>query len=1624
MSEPDDTKTFAEDPLDAVIAAYVQEVEAGAVPDREALVTRHPELAERLRAFFADYDRLDREAANLRLSIDPNRTAEVDAPTRELSRVRYFGDYELLEVIARGGMGIVYKARQVSLNRLVALKMILQGELAGPVAVARFRAEAEAAANLDHPHIVPIYEVGDQDGQQYYAMRFIDGSSLARFPRSDARTEARLLATVARAVHHAHRRGVLHRDLKPSNILMDSVGAPFVTDFGLAKRVDADRSLTEPGALVGTPRYIAPEQAAGRKDLTVAADVYSLGVVLYERLTGRTPFTAETILEVLRQVRETEPPRPSSITLGLDGDLETVCLKCLEKDPAKRYGSAEALAEDLERWLAGEPIQARPISTLERTIKWARRRPAPTALLVLSILAPMVVLILILIYNAELRQSLNDTDRERIAAVKARGREAEARTEAENNAKLSRERLARSLVANGSRFMDEGDLFGALVWFTEALKLDQGDSQREDAHRTRIGMVLRQCPRLAHAWLHDKAVNSVEFSPDGRSILTACEDGVARLWDVATGKVVVTTSQHKSGLKFATFSPNGQHFVTCSGTSNEGSVVRVWDSTTGLPSTPPLVHKGMVVPLAVFSPDTRWLAMTGQGMGVDSAEVQVWDAATGQQIIPPLRPGCHEVSHLEFSPDGSRLLATCNPFFMDRGDVEPAGWVQVWDVATWKPKIPPLKHDFRVWHASFSPDGTRIVSGGNDAKARLWDAATGKPVLKEPLHHNYAVHYVTFSPDGKRIVSACGSEPNGEARIWNAADGLPITPPLKHSASAYLTRFSPDGGRFLTVAGSRYAGRGEVRIWNRDGAPIMPTLKQAAMVTNAAFSPDGRFVITASEEGWVHLWDVGLVHTTVPSLDDGAPRYKEVAVTEDGSRAMTTSRDGVLRLWDTNTGRPVGPPLTDVGPVALASLSPEGGHLLTTDDKHCVLLWDLVSGQSRLLTCKACQPLQMHEFSAAGSRLLLVGGDPLECQVWEAATGQPVGPPIQPPDGMESAGLDGPGHRVVISHRQGFAQVWDATTAKPLTPLLRDEETVRGAAFSADGRHVITNGFHAIRTWDAETGRQRACITLDPDDNLQSLGFSPDGYRMVTVTGPGPILVTRTVRIWDVQTGKLCGQPIVHRGGVPLAIFSADSRRLLTSSYDGTARVWDAATTEPVTPPLPHGGSSEAAFSPDGRRVLTMDAAGLRLWDTASGEMLCPSLPASNAYRSPTFTPDGGRIVRASTAGLARVWETSPDRRPVDELLRLARALSGHWLDDTGGYVPLKPDQLQNDWQAVRESYYPIDPKASQAEAIAWYRQEAAEFEKARVRRVSAAPFERLEKYRKGWEEGTKDVGRELLFHLDRLIELEPEKAGWRAWRAHVYAHARQCGMAVEEYTSAIKLGANDAATYRGRAEAHAGNKQWTKAIADYTEASKLRPGDYLIWDGRAQAYGELGEFTAAAADLAKAIEKANRQDSLWYELALAHLGSGQVRDYRRTCADMLKTFDKSDFIEETLAWTCALGPHAVTDFPRVVEIAEEVVKYKPKDPDALRTLGAVYYRAGRYEIALKRLQEAIELEKDLVSAWLFLALAHHRLGNAEEATKWLAKAIEYNTAPLSWDERLKLRLLRTEAEALIKGAH
>jgi eukaryotic-like serine/threonine-protein kinase len=354
----------------------------------------------------------------LKLALDPpdqadESTSPMSATSGEFKRVRYFGDYELIEEIARGGMGVVYRARQVSLNRTVALKMILAGNFSSSAMVQRFQTEAEAAARLEHPNIVPIYEIGVHEGQHYFSMRFLEGGTLTQAMAREKfgpRRAAELVRTVARAVHYAHQHGILHRDLKPGNILFDQVGQPYVADFGLAKLLEQDSALTQSVAILGTPSYMAPEQAAGQtKQLSTAADVYSLGAVLYELLTGRAPFRGPTPAETMRQVTELEPERPRLRNPVVDRDLEIVCLKCLEKDPRRRYGSAEGLAEDLQRWLSNQPVTAVGPSAGYMFRKFARRNQAMLGM------SAVLVMILFVATFVSAWQAIRATRSERLA---------------------------------------------------------------------------------------------------------------------------------------------------------------------------------------------------------------------------------------------------------------------------------------------------------------------------------------------------------------------------------------------------------------------------------------------------------------------------------------------------------------------------------------------------------------------------------------------------------------------------------------------------------------------------------------------------------------------------------------------------------------------------------------------------------------------------------------------------------------------------------------------------------------------------------------------------------------------------------------------------------------------------------------------------------------------------------------------------------------------------------------------------------------------------------------------------------------------------------------------------------
>lgn len=964
-------------------------------------------------------------------ALDP----EVDSPPHEPGEIvlRYFGDYELLAELARGGMGIVYRARQVRLNRLVALKVLAAGEIASPQFLKRFLTEAEAAANLDHPNIVPIYEVGEVSGLPFFTMRLIEGGSLANWihRRGQAippETAAHLAAKIARAVHHAHRHGVLHRDLKPGNVLLDNAGEPMLTDFGLARLVEKESTLTHTQAFIGTPAYMSPEQASGAvKTLTTATDVYGLGAILYELLTGRPPFAGGTSLETVRQVLDQEPVRPSVYHPELDRDLEIICLKCLDKEPAGRYGSAETVAEDLERWLRLEPIQARPIGALERGAKWVRRHPKRAALAGMTSLALLALLIVPTLLSIRLR---------------------EANVRSTVKAEESRQHLVQFNVAKGVDLMNQGDLLGSLLWFVEALKLDQGHAQEEGIHRTRISAILNHAPRLLQVFSHATNASDASFSPDGGRILVRHGNaGFAQVWDIASGRPVTPPLRHEGVLLLRpTFNARGDKLLT----GGQEGTARIWDAQTGQPLTPPmqdgpgmnfcrlspdehLVMTGgrepglrlfsfdtgqlrSVIPLkqsvndAEFSPDSREILSCGRGM------VQIFDVASGRTRLTTQHGVGTSARRVGFSANGRRFL-TCS----GEGTI-------VWDTATGTPLTPLLAHGgLWVYGATLNPDGSRLLSWGRDAAVRLWDISTNRLSLPV-LRHEHGVRLAEFSPDGRYIVTASDDQ---FARVWDATTGELALSPLRHGSRVFRASFSPDGQQIVTT------DEATTKVWSFANTATVLSLLVPEGPRGVAFVPQGKEVVTVDALRQVQTWTMAtgeekpnsnrsqpelipvLARTgqlkTIESPDGrlelwrtsnaiqirnpksqeelASPlRHREdilcAAFSPDSSRIGTGSDDQSARVWDSKTGWPITPPLRLGAGVSHVQFSPDGTTLATLSGPKLLTLWKLAADRRPLADLSSlAQLLAGRKINKAGGTVDVSGGGEFR-KLWETLRGR------------------------------------------------------------------------------------------------------------------------------------------------------------------------------------------------------------------------------------------------------------------------------------------------------------------------------------------------------------------------------------------------------------------------------------------------------------------------------------------------------------------------------------------------------------------------------------------------------------------------------------------------------------
>lgn len=664
------TDSLSNDQLDEVLANYVLSEEAGEPVSRDDLLKQHPHFVDELNAFFAGRDQFKRLASPL----SPGAARRNDLT----ATVRYFGDYELLEEVAQGGMGVVYKARQTSLNRIVAVKMILAGHLATDADVQRFASEAETAASLKHKAIVPIHEVGQQNGQHYFSMDFIDGRNLAEVIRTappSPEEAARIVKAIAEAVDYAHSEGIIHRDIKPSNILIDDSGQVHITDFGLALRVEVDRDLTRTGQVLGTPSYMPPEQARGKRDLVgPASDIYSLGAVLYDLLAGRPPFRGESAADTIRQLIDAEPLSPGQLNRDTPRDLETICLKCLAKEPHKRYGTAALLADDLARYLADEPILARRVNSVERAWRWCRREPRMAILF--ATLATLVAFIA--------------TIGPIIAAQQIRLRH-EAEYLLGEKAELLDEKAC--LIDKLQTSIADQERVAA-----EALQ------QAELATRRAFNVQLR---RTQQVWWSDPR-QAEELLGDRLRCPPELRDFTWHLFDSLIDREPKTIAVPLGNHPRLALSSRGELLASVNDTN-----IQIWRTTTL--SEYALIRGDFRDVWSVeFSPSGEWLAFG------DNKDVVVWDVANRREF-KRLSGHANKVSCVGFS-DGGTLLASGG-----------SGEVRIWNSAKGWNSTRLTGHEHRIYDVTFSPTETVLASASHDQTIRLWDTATGlqKTVLNE-----------------------------------------------------------------------------------------------------------------------------------------------------------------------------------------------------------------------------------------------------------------------------------------------------------------------------------------------------------------------------------------------------------------------------------------------------------------------------------------------------------------------------------------------------------------------------------------------------------------------------------------------------------------------------------------------------------------------------------------------------------------------------------------------------------------------------------------------------------------------------------------------------------------------------
>jgi eukaryotic-like serine/threonine-protein kinase len=1128
-----------EDRLAEIVTRYFQAKERGEALNPDAVLAKHPELADDLRSFFAAQSQVAKAAASLKAAYDPN-LATVGAENALVlpTSVKYFGDYELLEEIARGGMGVVYKARQVSLDRVVALKMILAGQLASSADVQRFRQEAASAAHLDHPNILPIYEVGEHLGQQYFSMKMVNGGNLAaKLPelQRDVNAGIDLFIAVCEAVSFAHQRGILHRDLKPANILIDADGTPYVTDFGLAKRVEGNSNLTQSGAVVGTPSFMAPEQAKAARTISTAVDTYSLGAMLYEYLAGQPPFRGETVYETLQKVIETEPADPRSLNHLANRDLSVIAMKCLAKDPAKRYPTVAALIDDLQRFRRGEPIAARPVGRLERLKMWGRRNPKLAASLAGTYFA-LLAGVVALVYGLKMSER----------SVEAKQKLYEQSVEQEHETGRLNGLVSDSLAAEKETAYFTRINLALHEWqLNNPVRADRLLDEGETAFRGWEWAFLRRMmhgERLAIT-PDSRGLAVLKYSPDGRRLITAGLDNRIRLWDAATGKHLATLAGHTDLVRSITFSVDVKHLISCS-----AKETLAWDLDTGKPA-----------PWNGPAAGAKTIEINSAGqvaMVLKDKQVSVYAANSNQ----PLFTTAGEWAAWE--PTGKFLATTLDNQVILR---DPKSGAEIGKLSTeGKPLL----------SLAISGNGLRLIAT-SEQNQFAWNLPTGKLILTAKNRGMDAV----VTHDGKHLAVGGARE----VRFWNLDTGDEL-PRLRGLGGHVLNlAYSPDGRSFA-------AATGDVMVSALQKAD--PDSMAAAFI----LALTGEMMDKQPVD--LRIWDAPVPEFGTPlTSDDRAVKTFEV-----GPKGLVAvGRDADVELWSIPERRMLRSFPVGEGNAAAVAISPDGSTLLSGGKDQEVRTWDIGTGQARPQRFKMSKEISRIALLPDGESAAIASGNINSLVVWDYRTGKEKsvsfaesgGSPHLAVGHREPILIRSSTGGVFITNDNarrdaGRAFVIDTQTGLKVRELAATSGLVRALALSRDDRIVAALSgtklaAESLQFIDVATGKEIAHFPGD-SEIPSALAFTPDSRRLIVGTDA-------SMKIWDTATGKLI---LSIPGAVGRLQFSPDGMTLVVQRENGIA-IFET-NPPPEVQPLPpetntHGDPPlPMEYSPDPFPKLARDA--------------------------------------------------------------------------------------------------------------------------------------------------------------------------------------------------------------------------------------------------------------------------------------------------------------------------------------------------------------------------------------------------------------------------------------------------